>query len=165
MLSNIRPTECLGTISACESVCVCVCGGGYTYSLIVRIYAYKCTVQSVCVSSVCAHMCWWQRMGVSCAPTCPLQQQSVWSLTPSLNTLTSPLCGYVWVCCLESNVLYVWVESRLFALSVLCLHRQHTHHSPDVTLCCPLSVFSRVYDALCKHGAILWLQNQLVHLD
>lgn len=125
---------------------------------ILLLYKSKCTMQFMLLAQ--------HGYDMSCTPTCPLEQQRVWSLTPSLNNFTSHLhCldGYVWVCHFESNVLYVWAQTGLFALSGLCLHRRHTQHSPDVTLCRLLPVFSHVYDTLCKHWTILWLRNQLVH--
>lgn len=114
MLSNVHLTECLGAMSAC----VKVCGGMPIFwshiSTVNLLYGCLC---------VCARS--WQRMGVSCAPTCPLQQQRVWSLTPSLNTLTSSLhslCGYVWVCGCLCMFVALSQTYCMFELKLDCLH-------------------------------------------
>ncbi len=155
MLSNVHLTECLGGMSAC----VRVCGGMPIFWL--HTSTVKFTLRlSVCVCA-CVHGRGWVWVVLPRA-LCSSRESDPWPphSTPSqaLSTLYVGMSEYVdaYVCFFESNVLYVWVETGLFALSALCLHMQHIQYSPDVTLGLPLSVFVRVYDTRCTHWAILW---------
>lgn len=108
------PSCCLGTISEC------VCGGVPIFWLHISIVNVLCYLV-VCVCPVCS----WQKMGVSYAPMCPLQQQRVWSLTPPFNTLASPLhslFGYVWVCGCLCMFVALSQTYCMFKLKLDCLH-------------------------------------------
>ena len=136
----------------CLCVCVCVCVFGVClYSD--GIWAYTSTAQlSVCV--VCTHGRGWVWVVLPRA-LCSSRESDLWPPHSTPSQAFSTLCVGIseYVCCLESNVLYVWAETRLFALSALCLHRQCIQYSPDVTLYCLFSVLVHVYDTVCTHWA------------
>lgn len=104
-----------------------------------------CAVVWVC--RVCTHGRGWVWVVLPRA-LCSSRESDLWPPHSTPSQAFSTLCVGMseYVCCLESNILYVWAETRLFALSALCFHRQHIQYSPDVTSCCLLSVLVNLYD-------------------
>lgn len=166
MLSNVHLTECLkGHVCLCQSV------WGYAYILIAFKHCKFTLWLSVCV---CAHV-FMTEDGYelrSHVPFASSRESDLWP--PSLNTLASPLhslCGYVWVCGCLCMFVALSQTHCMFELKLDCLHWVLFAYTGSIYSVvqmwhyASLFLFVHVYDTLCTHWAILWLQNQLVHTD
>lgn len=118
-----------------ESAC-----GGYT-DILIAFKLKKCPAW-FSEWAVCAHV-----FLDGCELCSRMPFAAAESLIPDLFTqhprkpspLSMRVCLSMWmpvyVCYCESNVLYVWVETGLFALSTFCLYRCCIQCFPDVSLC------------------------------